>query len=603
MRTRLWLILGLVWLGSGCDPAPPALPVAKTAPTVTVPVVPMPAATAPAQPSQKGRTFTFRDATEPWGLTFRRYDDMQGQNRILEVNGGGAGLFDYDLDGRLDLFLTQGNTLPRGTVSPQYSNEFYRNSPSGRLEHLTAQTRLTAHGFFTGCAVGDYDADGFPDLYVGAYGLARMWRNNGDGTFEEITQSSGAGIDSWTTSVLFADLNGDQWLDLYIPTYVVADDVSPRLCTNKNSPTGTVQCPSAMFDGLEDVLLINDGQGGFLNVTQTAGIVGPDGKGLGAVATDVNGDGWLDLYIANDGTPCFLYLNTPLTAESPKIPGTEIALPRFREQGTESGVAVNREGKATAAMGIAHGDYDRDDWIDLLVTNFHLETNTLYHNSQGEGFQDWSSPSRLGPPSRETLAFGTEFVDVDNDGWLDLVVSTGHIEDRTWIKGDKYHMRPHLFRNDRNGKFTDVAATAGDYFTREWVGRGLAVGDIDRDGDLDLIMAQQIDHSAVVINETPQPQSSVIIKPIGRQSPRSGIGVQARALGVTPVLLRDVAGGSSFQSASAQELHLGLGDQPEFAELELRWPGGQVDVWPNVAAGYYLAIEGQGLVPVPHLSP
>ena len=541
-----------------------------------------------------GTRFGFRDATRDWNLNFTRYDDICGQNRIYEGNGGGVAVLDYDLDGHLDVFFTQGSRLPRKSVTKEFTNEMFRNTGQ-QLERVTVLTGLTSYAFHAGCAVGDIDEDGFPDLYVTAYGRSSLWHNNGDGTFQNISETSNTVVDSWSTSAVLADLNGDGLLDLFIVTYVQADDDPPKLCKSPESPTGTVMCSPVRFPALDDVLLINDGQGGFANVTRDAGIVGRDGKGLGVVAGDFDCDGILEIFIANDMTPCFLYKRM-IDGDLPSASGLRI--PRFDECAGEFGVALNGLGKATAAMGIAHGDYDRDGWIDLFVTNFEHEPNTLFRNLEGRGFFDMSTASRLGPPSRATLAFGTEFLDVDHDGWLDLFVPTGHVEDRSWA-GGQHKMRPHLFRNERNGRFSDVAAEAGPYFTSEWAGRGFAIGDLDRDGDIDAVVCHQKDPSALLLNETPAERTSVVIKPVGRgASPRSAIGTRVTATGITPVLMRDVAGGGSFQSASALELHLGLGDRTRFDELEFTWPDGHVDRWANVTAGYYAAIEGRGIYPI-----
>jgi hypothetical protein len=595
---------------SGCGPAMPTASVLSTSASKTTSGTPAGPAPHPVispvsgSLTKSGTVLKFRDATLDWGLNFTRYDDMRGENRTMEANGGGIAVIDFDLDGQLDLLFTQGGKLPLKRFTQDLSNALFRNCPSqgdrgtgrGRLENVTAAAGLTATGFHTGCAVGDLDADGFPDLYITAYGRSTVWSNRGDGTFENVTESSRGGVDTWGSSVALADFNGDGWLDVFVTTYLKLGDDPPILCKEPRSPTGTTQCSPTLIPALDDYLFVNDGRGGFLNVTREAGITAPDGKGLGVVALDVNGDGQLDIHVANDLTPSFLYINETPTKGQTLVSGTDIVLPRFQERGTEFGIALNGEGKATAAMGIAHGDYDRDGWIDHFVTNFYLETNTLFRNLEGQGFADLSSASRLGPPSRNTLAFGTEFLDIDHDGWLDLVVTTGHIEDRTWTKTEPYRMRPHLFRNERNGRFTDVAETGGSYFLANWVGRSLATGDIDRDGDLDLILSQQIDPSALLLNETPARNTSVLIKPVGRiGSARNGVGTRVTAVGITPVLTRALVGGGGFQSASALEFHLPLGELQAFEELRFDWPDGGQDRWRNIPPGYYVAVEGRGL--------
>ena len=554
-----------------------------------------------AAPAGDGAAFQFRDATREWNLEFQRDDGARGQNLIQESTGGGVGLFDYDLDGRLDVFLTQGCSLPRSQAPRERSNEMFRNV--GTFQKVTRQTGLTSYGFHTGCAVGDLDEDGFPDLYVTAYGRSSLWHNNGDGTFREGRSAADASIDIWSSSAALADFNADGLLDLFVAGYLQAPDDPPRICRFEGSPTGTKQCPPTLFAGADDYLFINDGQGGFVDVTKDAGITGRNGKGLGVVASDFNGDGLLDVFVANDGTPCFLYRQT---GSAPKAPGTDdsadgasrLKTPLFEECAAELGVAQNGEGKATAAMGIAHGDYDRDGWTDLYVTNFYLEPNTLFRNFEGRGFLDQTAAARLGPVSRKTLGFGTEFLDVDHDGWLDLVAANGHIEDRTWAGQEPYQMRPHLFRNDRNKRFTDVASSAGAYFNSEWVGRGLAVGDVDRDGDLDLVISHQVAPSVLVLNETLQSPAatSVVIRLAGRDGvPRSGIGTIVTATDVTPIQKRQLAGGGSFQSASALEFHLGLAGKSEFQELEFRWSDGHIDRWAGVRPGQYVAVKNRGI--------
>ena len=332
-------------------------------------------------------------------------------------------------------------------------------------------------------------------------------------------------------------------------------------------------------------------------MTQRSGIVGKDGKGLAAAAPVLNGDGLLDIYVANrwDSTvPVHCVSNCSDSSE------TDLAIPQFEERGTELGAALAGEGRTIAGMGIAHGDYDRDGWLDLYITNFYLEPHIMFRNLGGLGFNDVSTATGLGPATRLSLAFGCEFLDVDHDGWLDLFVKPGRLESRSSRSGEPYRMRPHLFRNERkagNGRFTDVAADSGEYFRSEWLGRAVGIGDLDRDGDVDLVVSQQVGPSVMLLNETPAPGTSVVIKPVGRgKSPRSGIGTRATARGVSPVLMREVAGGGSFQTASALELHFGMNDLAEFDQLDCTWPDGQEEQWRHVGPGYYVAIQGRGLV-------
>lgn len=584
---------------TGCrDAAPTAdIPEAAGSATASVPelrlIAPSPDEVGPSPPR-------FEDVAGLLGIHFERYDDQQGLNRIMEGNGGGAALFDFDRDGRLDVFFTNGCRLPRTSADRSHPSPLYRQDAAGRFRQVQAAARLLPFGFAQGCAVGDFDEDGFEDVFVTAFGRCSLWRNAGDGTFDDVTTAAGALVDRWCSSAAFADFNQDGALDLYIAAYLDTGDDPPRLCPQPDAPGGYIMCPPAAFSAADDVLLLSDGKGGFRDATVDSGVIGKDGKGLGVVTCDFDLDGDVDVYVANDGTPNFLYLNA-LRDGSPGTAPAHDAAPSplsFAERGLDWGAALSGAGFAQAGMGIACGDYDRDGWPDLLVTNFFDETNTLYRNRDGAGFADVTGPADLALLSKATLGFGTEFIDYDNDGWLDLFIANGHIEDRSWrtLGGQPYRMPPHLFRNTGIGRFVDVAPLAGDYFHNRWIGRGVAAGDIDNDGDVDLAVSHQRAPAALLRNDTASPPLAIVLRLIGSSANRSAIGAVVEAIGLGKPLVRDVLGGGSYQSASGRRVHVGLGAEEAAPQLRVRWPSGAVEEWTDVRSGHYLVREGGRLL-------
>lgn len=537
----------------------------------------------------------FRDIADESGVIFQRFDDISKLHRIIEGNGGGVALIDFDADGWLDIFFTDGCRLPRKIADTEHSNQMFQNDGTGRFRPVTRQAMSPWHGYCHGCAVGDYDNDGFEDLYVTAFGKNRLWHNRGDGTFRDASELLGSDADVWSSSAAFGDLNRDGNLDLYVANYVQTTDDPPELCPVPNSPDGVVACPPTVFHAEDDVLFVSNGDGTFRDATRDASVNGSDGKGLGVLIFDANQDGWPDVYVANDGMPNFLYLN-----DTSKLATQDgIVTPSFRDVGAQFGVAVNELGTAESSMGIAHGDADGDGWTDLLTTNFLSETNTFYRNLAGQGFADETRGSGLGAPSRQSLGFGTEFLDFDNDGWLDLFVAAGHIDDLRWNSVTSlYAMPPQFYRNERGGRFIEVSPWAGEYFGGEWLGRGVAKGDIDNDGNVDLVVSHQLSPSAVLRNETTGAHKSVVLKLIGRRSNRSGIGVRVEVDGMEFPIMREVVGGGSYQSASELRVHLGLGHHETAETVRILWPAGTVNELENVAAGQYLVIEGNNLPPI-----
>jgi hypothetical protein len=340
-----------------------------------------------------------------------------------------------------------------------------------------------------------------------------------------------------------------------------------------------------MFEGADDVLFLSDGAGRFLDASRSSGIAGSRGKGLGVIISDLDGNGTQEIFVANDGEANFLFVAEPLVA------GRESGDLRFRDQALASGVALNESGYAQANMGIAAGDYDANGKIDLFITTFYGDTNTLYANRGGLNFVDATRESGLGAMTRNKLGFGTVFLDVDNDGRLDLFSANGHVDDRTWIKhGEPYRMRPQLFHNEPGATFRDVSAWSGDYFLAEWLGRGAATGDLDRDGRIDLVVSHQLAPSVVLRNETPTEAGSVVLRLVGTRSNRNGYGARVEVVGTNPPVVRELTAGGSFQSSLASEIHLGL-EKPQEITVRIRWPSGRSEDR-DVSAGRWTVIEG-----------
>ncbi|MCA9054598.1 MAG: VCBS repeat-containing protein, partial [Planctomycetaceae bacterium] len=444
---------------------------------------------APRGPDEAVSDIRFRRAPRTSGFDFERFDDISPQRRILETNGGGVGLIDFDRDGWLDLFLTNGCRLPVRVDDGSTPSELYRNRVGTSFQRCSVAARMIQTGLCNGCAIGDVNSDGFDDLYVSAYGPNTLWINQGDGTFAPSLDSGASGRGHWSTSIALADLNRDGHLDLYVVNYLAESDDPSRLCPAPDAPTGYWTCAPPVFDGVPDELLLSDGAGRYVDASQAAGLHALPGKGLGVVVAGLDSDGAAGaIYVANDGQPNYLLI--PRAADGGSAESSmSIACD---EIGLLAGIAVNALGLAEASMGVAAGDADGDGRIDLLLTHFSQEMNTLYLNRGSLQFEDAARSSRLGPASLDRLAWGTELVDVDNDGWLDLLTINGHVEDRTTATDpEPYAMRPQLFLNQGEARFMDVSSTCGEYFNSEWVGRGLATGDLNRDGLVDAVVSHQ----------------------------------------------------------------------------------------------------------------
>ena len=525
----------------------------------------------------------FIDVTEQSGLDFVHVNGAQGRLLLPEVIGSGGALFDFDNDGDLDLFLVQGaarGTQGRSATSRLFRNDLARGDPrTFRFTDVTERSGAGIVGTGMGVAAGDVDNDGWIDLYITALGSNHLLRNNGDGTFSDVTAKTRTDDPRWSTSATFFDYDNDGWLDLYVANYVRFSADMKRDCYSAASARD--YCNPAVYEPVPDSLFHNEGNGTFSDVSARAGIVRAAARGLGVLAADVNGDGWTDLYVANDGDANQLWINKGGS-------GT------FEDDALLRGVAVDRMGRAQGSMGIDLADIDADGDDDLFVTNLDNESNTFYRN-QGRGvFEDRTSEAglfRLG-----LTGFGTRFVDYDNDGWLDLVVVNGAVRQsgsqaRT---GEPYPLRQRnlLFHGDRGRRFVDVTAAAGDAFAPLQVGRGLLAGDLDNDGDVDLVIVNNGGPARVLRNEAGNRAHWLGIRAIDGRYRRDAL--HARAV-LTPAkgraVIRRVHTDGSYCSASDPRVLFGLGVDAAPATVRVEWPGGGVDEFPNLAVDRYWVLE------------
>jgi len=547
-----------------------------------------PAAARPSARRAAGDRLAFIDDASAVGLDFTFDNGATPGRQMPETMSGGVGLLDYDGDGWLDVYLVQGGTFPPSASTPGGGGDrLYRNRGDGTFEDATASSGLAplARGYGHGVAVADYDNDGRSDLFVTRWRGYALYRNRGDGTFEDATAHAGlSGDRDWPTSAAFADLDGDGDLDLYVCHYVIWDETDPLPCRNGDQPA---YCSPQYLSARPDHLFRNDG-GRFVDVTAEAGVVDGDGKGLGVVAADLDGDGLQDLFVANDQTANFLFRNRGGL--------------RFEETAAMSGVASSGAGSYQASMGVAHGDVDGDGLPDLAKTNFYNESTTLYRNLGGGVFCDATAQSGLAAPSRHLLGFGAAFLDADDDGWPDLATANGHVDDPG--AGVPRAMPAQLMVGVGGGKFVDASGRAGPPWGVPRVARGLAVGDLDNDGRTDLLIVSQGSPLAYFHNRTPGGHW-LTLRLEGAASNRDAVGARVT---VTAGGRRRVGwrvGGGSYQSASDPRLHFGLGQSVEVDQVEVAWPSGRVArTGPLAADAGYLVREGAAAPgPLPGFGP
>jgi hypothetical protein len=530
----------------------------------------------------------FVDITEATGIRFKHITAPE-KKYIVESMSGGVALFDYDNDGWLDIYFTNSLTVETADDTKSSRSALYHNERDGTFADVTGKSGLGYPGWAMGVATGDYDGDGWVDVYVTCLGPNHLYRNNGDGTFTDVTQKAGVDDVRWSTGAAFGDYDNDGDLDLFITNYVdfrikdLPEFGKGKFCQFRGVP---VQCGPRGLPGAGDSLFRNNGDGTFTDVSKSAGVSDPDGRfGMSALWSDLDGDGWMDLYVANDSGPNFLYKNNR--------DGT------FRETGLLAGCAVGEDGNEQGSMGLTIGDYNHDGLLDVFVTNFSDEYNTLYRQEKGMSFVDISFASKLAQISFPYVGWATDFLDYDNDGWVDLMVLNGHVYpqvDKVSV-GSTYAQRILLFHNERNETFSEVAANCGDALMTRRVSRGAAFGDIDNDGDIDVVI-NNLDGSAVVLrNDGGNKGNWINIKTIGSKKNRDALGAQIKVTAGELVQIKEVYSGGSYISQNDTRLHFGLGQKTRVDSIEIRWPAGKVEVIRDVPVNQFLVIEeGRGVV-------
>jgi enediyne biosynthesis protein E4 len=503
----------------------------------------------------------FQDVTAASGIDFRHINGGSGQKYILETIGSGVCVFDYDDDGRQDLYFVQSGRLPGFQPKHPSRPALYRNLGGGRFADTTEAAGLAGlDRYCFGCSAADVDGDGRRDLYVTCHGPNLLYRNNGGRTFSDVTERAGVGDPLWGTSAGFADGDGDGDLDLYVANYVDVDLENNVYC-GENRPGFRKVCHPRNFESQPDVLYRGRGDGTFEDVTRAAGIDDRSGKGLGVVWGDYDEDGDQDVYVANDDTPNFLWRN--------RGNGT------FEEVGDFAGVALSEDGIPQAGMGTDMADYDNDGRLDIFVTNLSEETNELYHNDGGGFFSNRTFSSGLGPPSILDLGFGTFFFDVDNDADLDLFVANGHVIDNIELYSDTitHAQLAKLYRNVGDGRFEPVSFPTGSPLGSAYVGRGAVPFDYDDDGDEDVVMSQN-DRTAVVLrNDFPSRHRWITLTLQGPPPNRDAIGARVTVFAGGSRQVRYARTASSYLSQADRRLHFGLGDAASVDRVIVQWPG------------------------------
>lgn len=531
----------------------------------------------------------FIDVTRESGVDFLHFNGATGEYTLAEIMGSGGALFDYDNDGDLDLYLVQGSSLtsndrPSKQGGKVLRGRLFRNDTSAnkriRFTDVTSKSGIEAHGYGMGAAAADYDNDGWVDLYVTNLGSNQMFRNNGNGTFTDVTARTGTNDSRWSSSATFFDYDRDGWLDLFVVNYVDFSMKMGRKCYSKGSARD--YCGPESYAPVSDSLFHNRGDGTFENVSARSGITRARAAGLGVIAADLNGDGWTDVYVANDGDPNQFWIN-----QGGK--GT------FKDEAMLAGVALSAMGLPQAGMGVDVADLDGDGNEDIFVTNLEGESNTLYVNLGGGLFEDRTIDSGLRLPSLRHTAFGTRFLDYDNDGRLDLLVLNGAVRmlGRLAREGATFPLQePNQLYRGSGMKFVDVSQSAGPAFQIAEVSRGAIFGDIDNDGDTDVVVCNNSGPARVLVNAVGNRNHWIGLRLLDATGKRAALGARVELQGIW----RRVHGDGSYLSTSDTRVLIGLGNERRPRTIRIHWPDGKTQVVKDLAVDRYWTIR-QGSPP------